>query len=91
MMNINTYENKGRNYVALNMNSFVRFKPNDKGQLLIKQSQVHQDEFNIDEDGFYSCPMHLFVQAFGADIGCSAAYVEGNTFAIEVSSQEIKD
>lgn len=90
-MKINSYESNKHTYVALNLNTFVRFKPNAKGLKLIGQSQVHADEFDIDEDGFFRCPMHLFVQAFGADIGCSNAYLKGNTFAVCIDTAIVVD
>jgi len=81
-MQINSYVSGSRTYVALNMNTFVRFKPNKRGVELIDDSPVRTDEFAFDDDGFYRVPMHIFVQAFGADLGTSAAYVQGNTIAV---------
>lgn len=87
---VNTYDVEGATYVALNMNSFVRFKPTVKGLKLIGQSPVDAEEFNVDQHGFHKCPLWVFVQAFGADLGCTNPYVDGNTIAIQIPTIERK-
>lgn len=91
MCKVNTYEADSKTFVAVGMNSFVRFKPTVKGLKLIEQSTVDIKEFNIDNSNFFSCPLWVFVQAFGADFGCTNPYVEGNTIAIEVTKQKVPD
>lgn len=68
--------------IFTNMNTMIRFKPNDHGKQILKTSYVTQDEFEIDGE-YYRCPLWLFVQAFGKYEG-TTAYVEDNHILIEV-------